>query len=302
MALESYAAARRWRLWLAVSAGLAAAAAAQTPYAGPLFDAHLHYNDEACGRAPSAPTCWRACSAAACARSSRTAGRTTARPLLADARDETRAAGVTVVPFVRLYRDRADYPGWFADASIHEMVLRRAGSGAPPPARTAGSASSTSTTAPTPMAPIARELMQLAQARDLVVLAHVDDVAIERLFAHAPRARLIWAHTGIGGVPVERVRALFEAHPTLYGRAVVPARTHRRRRRLGRAVEGAARALPGALSRRLRHLGQRALAAIRSADARRRARWLGELPAPAARRIAWENGAALFGLPAPAER
>jgi hypothetical protein len=28
-------------------------------------------------------------------------------------------------------------------------------------------------------------------------------------------------------------------------------------------------------------------------------RWLGDLPAPVARRIAWDNGAALFGLAAP---
>ena len=28
-------------------------------------------------------------------------------------------------------------------------------------------------------------------------------------------------------------------------------------------------------------------------------RWLGDLPPAVARRIAWDNGAALFGLPAP---
>ena len=28
-------------------------------------------------------------------------------------------------------------------------------------------------------------------------------------------------------------------------------------------------------------------------------RWLGDLPPASARRIAWDNGAALFGLPAP---
>ena len=59
--------------------------------------------------------------------------------------------------------------------------------------------------------------MQLAEERGLVVLAHVDDVAIEKLFAHAPKARLIWAHTGIGGAPIERVRALLQRHPTLLG-------------------------------------------------------------------------------------
>src|SRR6188474_50101 len=63
----------------------------------------------------------------------------------------------------------------------------------------------------------ARRLMQLAEQRGLVVLAHVDDAAIEKLLAHAPKARLIWAHTGIGGAPVERVRALLQRHPTLMG-------------------------------------------------------------------------------------
>ena len=41
---------------------------------------------------------------------------------MADARDATRAAGVTVIPFVRLYRNRADYDNWFRDESIFEMV------------------------------------------------------------------------------------------------------------------------------------------------------------------------------------
>ena len=34
----------------------------------------------------------------------------------------TRAAGVTVVPFVRLCRDRADDGSWFRDPSIARMV------------------------------------------------------------------------------------------------------------------------------------------------------------------------------------
>jgi hypothetical protein len=59
--------------------------------------------------------------------------------------------------------------------------------------------------------------MQLAQEKDLVVLAHVDDTAIDKLLAHAPKTRLIWAHTGIGGAPIERVRALLQKHPTLVG-------------------------------------------------------------------------------------
>ena len=135
---------------------------------------------------------------------------------LAAARDATRRAGVTVVPFVRLYRNRADYTGWHADPSIVEMVLRELAAGtAAGPYRGLGefhlydSANADGATA--------RRLMQLAEERGLVVLAHVDDVAIEKLFAHAPKARLIWAHTGIGGAPIERVRALLQRHPTLLG-------------------------------------------------------------------------------------
>ena len=68
-----------------------------------------------------------------------------------------------------------------------------------------------------PTAPVARKLMQLAQAKDLAVLAHVDDDAIDLLMAHAPEAKLIWAHTGIGGAPVARVRALLLKYPKLMG-------------------------------------------------------------------------------------
>ena len=70
---------------------------------------------------------------------------------LAAAREQTAAAGVTVVPFVRLYRNREDYSNWFRDPGIHAMVLRElaTGTAAGP---IAAWANSTSTTAPTPTA------------------------------------------------------------------------------------------------------------------------------------------------------
>ena len=123
---------------------------------------------------------------------------------------------MTVVPFVRLYRNRADYSGWHADPSIVEMVERELAAGTEAgPYRGLGEFhlyDSANADGPT-----ARRLMQLAEQRGLAVLAHVDDTAIEKLLAHAPKARLIWAHTGIGGAPVERVRALLQRHPTLMG-------------------------------------------------------------------------------------
>ena len=189
--------------------------AAPAPYAGPLFDAHLHYNDEATERYPIADVLGRM------QRSGVRAVIANSRPndgtkALAAARQQTQRAGVTVVPFVRLYRNRADYSGWHADPSIVEMVQRELAAGTESgPYRGLGefhlydSANADGATA--------RRLMQLAEERGLVVLAHVDDAAIEKLFAHAPKARLIWAHTGIGGAPIERVRALLQRHPTLLG-------------------------------------------------------------------------------------
>jgi len=265
-------------------------------YAGPLFDAHLHYNEEAFDTHPVADVLGRL------QRSGVRAAVANSRPndgskALAAARDATRAAGVTVVPFVRLYRNRADYTGWHADPSIVEMVLRELAAGtAAGPYRGLGefhlydSVNADGATA--------RRLMQLAEERGLVVLAHVDDVAIEKLLAHAPKARLIWAHTGIGGVPIERVRALLQRHPTLLGElSYRPGLTSS-----GGALSPAWRALLTDMPERFL-VGSDTWINARwddyeglMAEARR---WLADLPPAVARRIAWDNGAALFGLPAP---
>jgi predicted TIM-barrel fold metal-dependent hydrolase len=285
---------------LAVSMPLALAqsapASSAAPYAGPIFDAHLHYNVEASERYPVADVLARM------QRSGVRAIVANSRPndgtkALAAARDETRRAGVTVVPFVRLYRNRADYTGWHADPTIVEMVERELAAGtAAGPYRGLGEFhlyDSANADGPT-----ARRLMQLADQRRLVVLAHVDDVAIERLLAHAPSARLVWAHTGIGGVPIERVRALLERHPTLVGElSYRPGLTDGDG---GLAPEW--RALMLAMPERF-VVGSDTWINARWDDyealMRQARRWLGELPAPVAERIGWENAAALFALPRP---
>ena len=273
-------------------------AAAQVPYRGPLFDAHLHYNDEACAIGAACPYPV-ADVLAAMQRSGVRAIVANSRPnegtkSLAAAGVAARAAGVTVVPFVRLYRNRADYSGWFADESIHQMVLTElaAGTAAGPyrglgefhlyDSRNADGA-------------VAAKLMKLAAARGLAVLAHVDDDAVDRLLAHAPQARLIWAHTGIGGAPVARVRALLARYPLLMGElSYRPGLTDGSGRLSAEwkalLTEHADRFLIGSDTWiNPRWGGYDAL----MAEARS---WLGELPPAAARRIAWGNGAGLFGL------
>jgi predicted TIM-barrel fold metal-dependent hydrolase len=145
---------------------------------------------------------------------------------------------------------------------------------------------------------VAKQLMQLAEARGLAVLAHVDDDAIELLFAHAPKARLIWAHTGIGGVPVARVRALLKAHPTLMGELSYRPGLTGADGRLSPEWKTLFSEFPDRFM-----IGSDTWVNARwveyeslMADARR---WLGDLDADTARRIGWGNAAALFGVPTP---
>ncbi len=278
--------------WLA-GASLARAA----DYSGPLFDAHLHYNEEAYqGPHPLDDVL---------ARMQRNGVRAivaNSRPndgtkTLAGARAQTRAAGVTVVPFIRLYRNRADYDNWFRDESIYTLVQTEFARGtAAGPYRGIGefhlydSANANG--------PVAKKLMQFAAEKQLAVLAHVDDVAIDLLMAHAPGARLIWAHTGIGGASAARVQALLDKYPRLMGElSYRPGLT---------CGEGSLcpewRALLLKYPDRFligsdTWVNQRWLYYDELMRGYRR--WLGELPQDVARRIAWDNGASLFQLNRP---
>ena len=272
---------------------LATPAALAADYAGALFDAHLHYNEEAwngsTGPHPLPDVLARI-------------RRNGVRAVVANSRpnDGTRSLaqagepGLTVVPFVRLYRTREDYGNWHRDESIHQMVLAELERGtAAGPYRGIGelhlydSANANG--------PVARKLMQLAQQRQLVVLAHVDDAAIDLLMAHAPQARMIWAHTGIGGAPVARVEALLARYPGLMGELSY---------RPGLTCDDGKlcpewRALLLKYPQRFligsdTWVNQRWLYYDELMQGYRA--WLGELPAAVAQRIAWGNGAALFGL------
>ena len=156
-------------------------------YTGPLFDAHLHYNDEAAnGAHPISDVLARM------QRSGVTAIVANSRPndgskALA-ASPETRKAGVTVVPFIRLYRNRADYDNWFRDESIYDMVQAEFARGITGdqagPFKGIGefhlydSANANG--------PVTNKLMQFAAKNNLAVLAHVDDTAIDLLRGMRP--------------------------------------------------------------------------------------------------------------------
>jgi predicted TIM-barrel fold metal-dependent hydrolase len=278
----------------------AAAQAADERWRGPIFDAHLHYNDEAWMGPHSLDDVFgrlqRAGVRGIVANSRPNEGTRS----LANATERARAAGVTVVPFVRLYRNRADYNGWFADPTIVDLVNTELAAGTRAgPYRGLGEFHLYDSV--NADGPVARQLMRLADERSLAVLAHVDDVAVDRLMAHGPGARLIWAHTGIGGTPPERVRELLRRYPRLMGElSYRPGLTADAGR-----LSPAWRDLLSAFSDRFlvgsdTWVNQRWMAYESLIDDARR--WLADLATSdprAARRVAWDNAAGLFGLPEP---
>ncbi|WP_298932595.1 amidohydrolase [uncultured Ramlibacter sp.] len=287
----------------ALISGASAGPAAAADYAGPLFDAHLHYNTEAWdGRAGPHPL------EDVLARMQRNG----VRAIVANSRPNdgskalaasplTRQAGVSVVPFVRLYRDRADYDNWFRDESIYQMVLTELAAGtAAGPYRGIGefhlydSANANG--------PVAKKLMALAEDKGLVVLAHVDDVAIDLLMANTPskgqKARLIWAHTGIGGASVARVDQLFAKYPQLVGELSY---------RPGLTCEGG-KLCPEWRTLLLKYPTRFVIGSDTWVNQRWQyydelmkgyRTWLGDLPPAMARGIAWDNAAGLFGMKQP---
>ncbi|MGM9486071.1 amidohydrolase family protein [Ideonella sp. YS5] len=282
--------------WLWLVFGWSAMAAEPAPYTGPLFDTHLHYNVEAAeGPHPLADVLARMQRAGVRAIVANSRPNDGTKALAAS--PATQAAGVTVVPFVRLYRHRADYDNWFRDPSIETMVQTELAAGtAAGPYRGLGefhlydSANANG--------PVAKNLMRLAEQRGLAVLAHVDDTAIELLFAHAPKAKLIWAHTGIDGVPVARVRELLKAHPTLMGELSYRPGLTDGSGRLSPEWKALFTEFPDRFMIGSDTWVNQRWEAYESlmADARK---WLGDLEAVTAQRIAWGNAASLFAVAAP---
>jgi hypothetical protein len=275
------------------------ATARAADYPGPLFDTHLHYNEEAWNgnNGPHSP-------ADVLARMKRNG----VKAIVANSRPndgtkslaampETRQAGVTVVPFIRLYRNRADYDNWFRDETIYEMVQAEfargvAGDQAGPYKGIGEFHLYDSANA---NGPVARKLMQFAAKNKLAVLAHVDDTAIDLLMAHAADARLIWAHTGIGGAPVARVDALLRKYPQLMGELSY---------RPGLTCEGG-KLCPEWRALLLKYPGRFMVGSDTWVNQRwlyydelmkGYRTWLGDLPADVARKIAWNNAAGIYGI------
>jgi hypothetical protein len=192
--------------WLSLAAilllGVTPALRAAEPL--PLFDAHLHYNWEPVPHLSLEQVL-------ALFRANKVTGiLATSRP-----NDGTRALveahtrDVWVVPFIRPYRVRPDIQTWMNDPQTDTLIAEEYQRGY---YRGIGEFHLSGAAAE---APQVKSTMRFAVAHDLYLHAHADDEALEILFRHEPRAKIIWAHTGFSTAP-EKVEAYLKLYPALW--------------------------------------------------------------------------------------
>lgn len=279
---------RRSRLLLAawvLALATGVSAGAQAPL--PIFDAHLHYNDEAAAAFPVAEVMriFRANGVTALLATSRPNDGT--RALVAAAQD-AQGAAPRVVPFIRPYRTHADRQTWFNDPAIYALIEAELARGID--YRGIGEfhvfgAADAGT-------PQVGKIVALAVARDLWLHAHCDEAALEALYAHDSRVKVIWAHSGFSTRP-EAIAGYMARHPTLVGelsyRYDITQDGRVTQAWLGLFTRFPDRFVVGSdtwINERWAQYGE-IIGWNRG--------WLAQLPADTARRIAFANAAGLFG-------
>jgi hypothetical protein len=251
----------------------------------PIFDAHVHYSHDAWDVVPprdAVALLRKAGVRRALVSSSDDQG---TQMLLAEAPD-------LVVPELRPYRTRGDVSGWVRDegiiAYLEERLARH---------RYVAIGEFHLYGADAEL-PVPRRMVELARQHGLMLHAHADADAVERLFRQWPEARILWAHAGFERP--ERVREMLRAHRNLWadlafrsdhasGGKVTPEWREAFLEFPDRFMVGTDTFVP----ERWHYVPEHA--------AWSRA-WLADLPAEVAERIAWKNGEALFGAPGSHQR
>jgi Amidohydrolase len=168
----------------------------------PIFDGHIHYNQDAQQRY----------SPEAVLRILKDAGMT--RALVSSTPNDGtvklyEAQPDFIVPFLRPYRTDADRSGWFNDPEILEFVGESLKRGI---YRGIGEFHLHGSEA---QSPVMQRLADLAVEKGLVLHAHSDALAIETLFRLNPRLKIIWAHAGMTAPP-SLIGAMLERNHALW--------------------------------------------------------------------------------------
>jgi hypothetical protein len=183
---------------LSAASGLPMARAAEPM---PLFDAHVHYSHDAHAAVPPEQ-------AVAILRQAGLKG-----VLVSSSDDEgtqalVAAAPDLIVPELRPYRRRSDLSTWARDEAIVGYLEQRLAR-----YRYVGIGEFHLYGADADL-PVPRRMVALARERQLILHAHGDVDALQRLFAQWPEARVLWAHSGFE--PPAVVRAQLKRHPGLW--------------------------------------------------------------------------------------
>ena len=263
--------------------GLALAATPLRAAELPIFDAHVHYSHDAWDNLPPPD-------AIAILRK---AG--LVRALISSSGDEgtqrlVAAAPALVIPSLRPYRMRSDVSTWVRDDTVATFVEERLSN-----SRYAAIGEFHVYGADADL-PVPKRMVALAKQYKLVLHAHSDADAIERLFRHDPDARILWAHSGFDAP--ERVRAMLRKHRTLWCDLAF------------RTEQGSGGKVPADWRAAFEEFPDRFMVGTDTFTPERwhyivehanwsRA-WLADLPPALAERIAWRNGDALFAFWKPA--
>jgi hypothetical protein len=249
----------------------------------PIFDAHVHYSHDAWDNLPPQD-------AIAILRK---AG--LKRAVVSSSGDEgtqrlVEAAPELVIPSLRPYRKRGDIATWVRDETVTAFLEERLAK-----SRYAAIGEFHLYGADADL-PVPKRMVALARTHRLILHAHSDADAIERLFAQDPDARILWAHSGFDAP--DRVRALLRRHRNLWCDLAF------------RTEQGSSGKVPPEWRAAFEEFPDRFMVGTDTFTPERwhyivehaawsRA-WLADLPPALAERIAWRNGEALFASWKPA--
>jgi hypothetical protein len=243
----------------------------------PIFDAHVHYSHDAVELTPpkdAAAILRKAGLMNALVSSSGDAG---TQALLAQAPE-------IVIPSLRPYRTRGETGSWMRDPSVVTFLEERLRT-----QRYAAIGEFHLFGADAEL-PVPKRMVELAKQHRLVLHAHSDADAVERLFKLDPQARVLWAHSGFDRP--EQIAAMLRKHKNLWADLAY------------RSDHGSGGKVPSEWRAIFNEFPDRFMVGTDTFTPERwhylvehaawtRA-WLADLPKPLAEKLAWRNGAALF--------
>jgi hypothetical protein len=244
----------------------------------PIVDAHLHYSHDAWDVVPAKDVVALLRKAGVKRALVSSSGDDGTQKLLAEAPD-------IIVPELRPYRRRGDVSTWTKDDTVIPYLEERLAK-----FRYVGIGEFHLYGADADL-PVPRRMVELAKQHQLLLHAHSDADAVERLFRQDPNARVLWAHAGFDSPA--RVREMLRKYKNLW--ADLAFRTdHAPGGKLAPEWREAFLEFPDRFM-----VGTDTFTPERWHYVPEHASWsrgwLAELPPDVAERIAHKNGEALFG-------